>query len=171
MYIEEKLLPNIIMPLVNERNVQRWCDKHHVFIRVDSDLSTYWAGFARMWGELNGLSYLEASSFSYMVSKFITGMGVSCGSEMYFREEDIEMRILNMYDEIKGETDDDEELGRKLFMSIYELYLNDSEKYTFKTNALNFRLSQTDFDRFMNVPGVKKSDKLRFLLDKYYKKE
>ena len=171
MYIESKLLPNIIMPLVNERNVQRWCDKHHVFIRVDSDLSTYWAGFARMWGELHGLSYLEASSFSYMVSMVMTGMGVSCGSDMYFREEDIEQKVLNMYDELNKRDIDDEALGVAMFMGIYELYLHDSEKYTFKTNALNFRLSQTDFDRFMNVPGIKKSDKLRFLLDKYYQKE
>ena len=78
---------------------------------------------------------------------------------------------MNMYDKLKEEIDDDEALGVAMFMGIYELYLHDSEKYSFKTNALNFRLSQTDFDRFMNVPGTKKSDKLRFLLDKYYQKE
>ena len=171
MYIEEKLLPNIIMPLVYERNVQRWCDKHHVFIRVDSDLSTYWAGFARMWGELNGLSDIEASSFSYMISLVMTGMGVSCGSDMYFREENIEQKILSIYDEVKEQTDNDEALGIAMFKNIYELYLYDSEKYSFKTNALNFRLSQTEYDKFMNIPGMRKSDKLRFLLDKYYQKE
>ncbi|MBP5422978.1 MAG: hypothetical protein J6Y78_11110 [Paludibacteraceae bacterium] len=171
MYIEEKLLPNIIMPLVTERTVQKWCDKHHVFIRVDSDLSTYWAGFSNMYAQLKGLSYIEAGSFSYMVSMFMTGMGVSCGTDMYFREEDIELKILRIYDELKENYDDDEILGKELFDKIFQLYKYDIEKYTLKTNSLNFRLSQIDYDRFMNVMGKTKSDKLRSLLDFYYGKE
>ena len=171
MFIEEKLLPNIIKPSVTERSVQSWCDKHSVFIRVNSDWSTYWAGFANMYGQMNGLSFIESGSFSYMVSMFMTGMGVSCGTDMYFREEDIEYRILKIYDDLRETTDDEEELAKKLFYEIFDLYKNHIEKYSLKTNSLNFRISQSDYDRFMDVDGKTKIDKLRLLLRIYYEKE
>ena len=171
MYFKGRYKPQIINPLVTEKTIQRWCNTHNVFIDVTADDSTLWAGFSNMYGQMHGLSVIEAGSFSYMISMAMTGMGVSCGTDMYFREEDIEYRILKLYDELTEECSDEEELAKKLFYEILDIYRWDIEKYTLKTNALNFRLSQSDFDRFMDVPGSKKSEKLRFLLKKYYNKE
>lgn len=169
MFFEKDILPNIVTHTTSERTVQNWCDKNGVYINVKSDLSTYWAGFANMYGQLHGLSHIEAGSFSYMVSMFMTGMGVSCGTDLYFREDDIENRILKICDEI-NEIYDEDKKALKLFYRIFDLYRYEIEKYSFKTNSLNFRLSQSDFDKFMNVDGQTKSDKLRNLLDMYYNK-
>lgn len=159
----------MINPLTNEKTIQRWCDTHNVFIKVTADDSTLWAGFANMYGQMHGLTVVEAGSFSYMVSLFMTGMGVSCGTDMYFREDDIEYHILGILDELRDEVDDEEELAKKLFYEIEELYKWDIEKYSLKTNSLNFRLSLSDYGRFMEVDGDTKVDKLRALLDNYYK--
>lgn len=167
MYFSEKYKPWVINPLTSEKTIQRWCDTHNIFIDVSADDSTLWAGFANMYGQGHGMSPLESASFSYMVSMAMTGMGVSCGTEMYFREKDIEYRILKIEEELGNECDDEEELVKMLFYEIAELYTWDIEKYALKTNALNFRLSQTDYDRFMDVEGDTKVDKLRALLKKY----
>ena len=106
-----------------------------------------------------------------MVSIFLTGMGVSCGTDMYFREDDIEYHLLGVYDDLKSEIDDEEELAKKMFFEIFNLYKNKIEKYSFKTNHLTFRLSQSDYDRFMNVKGKDKVSKLRTLMRNYYKND
>ena len=168
VFFKEKYEPNIINHLTNERIIQQWCDAHSIFLKVNADNSTLWAGFSNMYGQTNGLSYIEAGSFSYMVSMFLTGMGVSCGTEMYFREEDIEYRILKIFDVLKNEESDEEELAKKLFFAIFDLYKNEIEKYSFKTNHLTFRLSQSDYDKFMLVEGESKVDKLRVLMRKYF---
>lgn len=167
MYFKNKYKPQIINPLVTEKTIQRWCDTHNIFLDVNADDSTLWAGFANMYGQMHGLTVVEASSFSYIISMAMTGMGVSCGTDMYFREEDIEYYVLRVYDELTVECKDEEELAKKLFYEILDLYRWDIEKYTLKTNSLNFRLSQSDYDKFMDVEGKTKVDKLRNLLRKY----
>lgn len=168
IFFKKEYTPNIIMDSVNEKIVQRWCDSHNVMINVDSDLSTYWTGFSNMYGQLNGLSYIEAGSFGYMVSTFLTGRGVSCGTDLYFREEDIEYHLLGVLDQLRKEFDDEEEIAKELFSAIFDLYRNDVEKYSFKIHHLTFRLSQSDYDRFMCVDGKDKVSKLRTLVRVYY---
>lgn len=129
VYFEEKHKPWIINPLSDEKTIQRWCDAHNVLIDVSADDSTLWAGFANMYGHMHNLTEVEAGSFSYMVSRFMTGVGVSCGTEKYFREDDIEQHIIGIYDELKNECDDEEELAKKLFYEIAELYIWDIEEY------------------------------------------
>lgn len=167
MFFERQYEPYIIQPTTNVRIVQRWCDTHNVFINVDSNPSTFWAGFANMYGHLNGLSYIESGSFSSMISLFMTGMCVSCGTDVYFREADIEYHIIKVLDDLREELDDEEEIAKRLFFSIFDLYKNDIEKYSFKVNHLTFRLSQSDYDRFMSVKGKTKVDKLRTLMKNY----
>ena len=167
MYFRQKYKPWVINPLTSERIIQRWCDTHNIILDVTADDSTLWAGFANMYGQMHGLTPIESASFSFMVSMFITGMGVSCGTDMYFREDDIEYHILGIYDELKEEYKDEEDIVKSLFYEIAELYIWDIEKYSLKTNSLNFRLSQSDYDKFMDVEGNSKVDKLRTLLKKY----
>ena len=166
MYFREKYEPNIINPLTNERIVQDWCNKYHAFIRIN-DLSSYWAGFSNMYGQLNGLSVIEAGSFSYMISLAMTGLGVSCSTDMYFREDNIEYRMLKIYDDLKEEFDDEEDVAKELFFAMFELYLYDIEDYTYKTNSLSFRLSQSMYDKFMDVDGETKTEKLGNLLRRW----
>lgn len=170
IFFKKQYEPNIINPMANIITIQRWCDNHNIHLNVGADISTFWAGFANWYGQTNGLSFVEAGSFSYMVSIFMTGMGVSCGTEMYFREDNIEYRLIDTFEKMKEEFDDEEELAIKFFFVIFDLYDSEIEKYSFKTNHLTFRLSQTDYDNFMGVDGKTKVDKLRTLLKKYYGK-
>lgn len=167
MIFKKMYKPNIIQDIEVD-TIQNWCDTHNVFIKVDSDDSTLWAGFSNMYGQMHGLTYIEAGSFSYIVSMFMTGMGVSCGTDMYFREEDIEWDILRIIDTLKKNECDEEELAKDLFFEIFKLYKFNIEKYSFKTQSLIFRLSQSDYDKFMGVDGESKVDKLRRLLKRYY---
>lgn len=169
VFFEEQQEPYIINHLTSVKTIQRWCDTHSIFLNVGADNSTFWAGFSNWYGQTNGLSYIEAGSFSYMVSMFMTGMGVSCGTEIYFREDDIEYHLLGVLESLKSEGNDEEDIARKMFFAIFDLYKNDIEKYSFKVNHLTFRLSQSDYDRFMGVEGKDKVSKLRTLMRNYYK--
>ena len=129
VYFEEKHNPYIVSPLADEKRIQKWCDTHNVFIDVSADDSALWAGFAYMYGDMHNLTEVETGSFGYMVSKFMTGVGVSCGTDIHFREDDIEQHIIGIYDELKEECNDEEELAKKLFYEIAELYIWDIEEY------------------------------------------
>lgn len=171
IFFKENYKPYIVNPYTTKKDVQRWCDKYNVVINISSDDSTFWAGFSNMYGLINGLTPIEARSFSYMVSMFMTGIGVNCGTDIYFREDSIEYDILGIFDNLKKNISDEEELAKQLFFKIFDLYENDIEKYSFKTQSLVFRLSQSDYDKFMDVDGESKVDKLRNLLKDYSKKK
>lgn len=168
IYFEKELKPTIINENITEPNIQRWCDENGVYIKI-IDNPTFWAGFANFYGNHHGLSVVESGSFAYIISLCFGGMGVSCETDRYFRESDIEYKVLEMYDELKDEIGDEEELAINLFYRIFKLYRDDIEKYSFKIHPLNFRLSETDYSRFMEVEGNTKADKLRTLLKLYYK--
>lgn len=168
IYFEKELKPTIINRNINEKKIQKWCDENGVYLKI-TDNSTYWAGFANFYGKHHGLSVIESGSFAYIVSLYFGGMGVSCETDAYFRESDIDYRILGVYSELKNEITDEEELAINLFYKIFDLYKNDIEQFSFKIHPLNFRLSESDYSRFMGVDGDTKADKLRTLLAKYYK--
>ena len=165
-YFKKEYEPSIIKH-TNKRIVQEWCDKHNVPIKIDN-LSTFWYGFCVMYGQLNGLTYIESNSFGYMVSMFITGDCVNLGTDVYFREGDIEWNLIGIYDELKKDNSDEEELVKEFFYYTIKLYLTDIEKYTYKIHHLTFRLSQSDYDKFMDVDGKDKVSKLRTLIKYYY---
>ena len=167
MFFKEEFDPTIINEHVTRESMQNWCDNHNIFIHI-YDTPTFWAGFANFYGQNHGLTFVEASSFAHMVSLFIGGMGISCGTEAYFREENIEMAILEKLNDLRNKENDEMKIATMLFDDIFKIYRDDIEKYSFKIHMLSFRLSQSDFDKFNAVEGDSKISKLRELLDNYF---
>lgn len=132
------------------------------------DCPTLWAAFANKYGREHGLKDHTAASFSYMVSMFIAGMGVSAGTEFYFKEEEIEFKIFDRYNKL-DETVAEEENIKILFFFIFDIYVNEIEKYEKKIKRIDFRVSQSEYEDFMEVEGGSKVDKLRTLLNNYHK--
>ena len=50
---------------------------------------------------------------------------------------------------------------------MFEIYANEIKEYEYKNKKLNFRLSQRQYNRFMNVKGENKAEKLENLINLY----
>lgn len=168
-FFKNEYEPTIINENITKGNLQKWCDTNGVDIKIHGN-STYWAGFSMFYALHRNMSYIEASSFAYMVSMFMTGTGVSDGTEAYFREANIEFALIGKLEELKMNINDEEKVAVKFFEEIYRLYKDDIEKYTYKIHMLSFRLSQSDFDMFNSVNGRSKVEKLRVLMNHYFER-
>lgn len=146
----------------NQENIEKWLKENNVYLNI-VDNPTLWAAFANKYGREHGLSEIEAASFSYMVSMFLGGMGVSASTEEYYNEEKIEFEIVDIINNLEGT---EEERAKELFFKILEIYQNNISRYERKVVSLSFRLTQSEYDRFMEIPGDSKSEKMHNLLFK-----
>lgn len=146
----------------NQENIEKWLKENNVYLNI-VDNPTLWAAFANKYGREHGLSEIESASFSYMVSMFLGGMGVSASTEEYYNEEKIEFEIVDIINNLEGT---EEERAKELFFKILEIYQNNISRYERKVVSLSFRLTQSEYDRFMEIPGDSKSEKMHNLLFK-----
>ena len=155
----------IIDDSITVKELQEFLRTHNIYLDI-VDNSTEWAAFSQYYAHKHGLGDIAAASFSYMVSLFMTGMGVSASTEAYFREETIEGLVLDEFNSLKDLSDEDKAV--KLFEFIFELYSKDISKYEYKVERLAFRLGIDTYNQFLNVEGESKADKLNTLLRVYY---
>ena len=160
----QKYTYKIIDDTITTEELENHLKENNVYLDI-VDNSTEWAAFSQYYGRSNGLNDVVTASFSYMVSLFMTGMGISASTEMYFREEQIEHEILDEYNNIFDH--ENEWDVKRLFNFIFQLY-KDIHKYEYKTEKLDFRLGINEYTEFMNIPAKSKADKLRILLNHYY---
>lgn len=136
----------------------------------DEDISSKWNAYAQWFGSMNGLTWSEQLSFGYIVSSLFGGVGQSCSTEMYYREEQITHKIVEEFNRLKDLNQSDEEIMKELFNFTFRLYSEDIEDYTFKTEKMNMKLSLSMMEHFLEIDGETKTDKFRNLV-KNYKKE
>ena len=151
---------------IPDETLQKFLNKKEIGFRVPDSESNRWTAYAIYVGmEKLALSQFEACSFGYMVSTFYGGMGLSCGTDTWFREEEIELKILDKYNDLlSDETLNDHERKKNLFKFICDLYKNHIDKYAYKTETLSFRTSISTKWRFDDVEGNSFNDKLVNLL-------
>jgi hypothetical protein len=125
-----------------------------------------WCAFAQYFGLNHGFDVVKAPSFSYIVSLFMTGMGISASTEMYFKEEQLEYDLLDALNEIKSEDIAEEEMVKKMFKHIFEIYENDISKYEYSTERLSLRLTPSEMQKFKSIEGKDNKEKFKKLLDK-----
>lgn len=167
MFFEEKFTYKIIEDVPAE-TLQEFCNENDINMQLGIMDNMDWAIFSQYYGSNNGLNFIESVSFAYMVSMFMTGLGVSASTEMYLKEEEIEYNILDALNDIKVQFDDELEQARALFDYIFILYNEKISPYWRKTERMNLRVSIKQLEDFNSVPGNSKSDKLQTLLDNYY---
>lgn len=129
------------------------------------DNSTRWCAFAQYYGLKNGFDLIKSTSFSYIVSLFMAGMGVSAGTEMYFKEEQLELDLIDSLNLIKSESSEEEEQVQNMFFKIFKLYSEDIAKYEYATQSLSLKLTPSEMEKFQSVEGEGNKNKFKYLLN------
>lgn len=147
---------------VSVSELEKFLTENHIYLNIDG-AAERWAAFSNYYGRKHGLNELEAASFSSLISTFMGGMGVSAGTDAYFNEEAIENKVIDLYNQLP-ETADEISRKRMLFRQVFDLYKNDIEKYELKNRRIEVRVSEREYQKFLDLPGETKSDKFRNLL-------
>ena len=147
---------------VSVEELEKFLTENHIYLNLDG-AAERWAAFSNYYGRKHGLNELEAASFSSIISTFMAEMGVSAGTEAYFNEEAIENKVIDLYNQLPEDAD---EISRKklLFRQVFDLYKNDIAKYELKNRRIEVRVSEREYQKFLELPGETKSDKFRNLL-------
>ena len=147
---------------ISVEELEEFLTENHIYLNLDG-CAERWAAFSNYYGRKHGLNEIEAASFSSIISTFMAGMGVSAGTDAYFNEEAIENKVIDLYNQLP-ETADEISRKRMLFRQVFDLYKNDIEKYELKNRRIEVRVSEREYQKFLDLPGETKSDKFRNLL-------
>ena len=128
------------------------------------DNPTEWCAFAHYYGLKNGFNSIHCASFAYMISLFMTGMGISAGSDMYIKESTLEMDLVDKYQEIMSADGSEKSKVKRMFNYIFELYKNDIHMYEYCTDRINFKVTPTEKQMFLDVAGNTGREKLMWLM-------
>lgn len=147
---------------VSVEELEKFLTENHIYLNLDG-AAERWAAFSNYYGRKHGLNPFESASFSSIISTFMEGMGVSAGTEAYFNEEAIENKVIDLYNQLPKDAD---EISRKrmLFSQVFDLYKNDIAKYELKNRRIEVRVSEREYQKFLDLPGETKSDKFRNLI-------
>lgn len=151
-----------IIEEVSVSELEKFLTENHIYLNLNG-CAERWAAFSNYYGRKHGLNPFESASFSSIISTFMAGMGVSAGTEAYFNEEAIENKVIDLYNQLP-ETADEISRKRMLFRQVFDLYKNDIEKYELKNRRIEVRVSEREYQKFLDLPGETKSDKFRNLL-------
>ena len=135
------------------------------------DVASHWNAYAQRYGAEHGLTYSEQLSFGYMCSSIFGGMGYSCSTEVYYKEEEIFYVCIDALNRLKEGIEEESEIMRELFDYIFLLYHEKIEDYSFKTEKLNLKVSLSMMERYEKIPGETKSEKFRCLMQEYFHRE
>lgn len=149
---------------ISVEELKEFLTENHIYLDL-MGTAERWTAFSNYYGRKHGLNPLESASFSSIISTFMEGIGVSAGTDAYFNEEAIENKVIDLYNQLPEDVD---EISRKklLFRQVFDLYKNDIEKYELKNRRIEVRVSEREYQKFLDLPGETKSDKFRNLLNK-----
>ena len=133
----------------------------------NEDKASQWNAYAQKYGYDHGLTHSEQLSFGYMISSIFGGMGYSCSTEMYYKEEEIFSESIEALNRLMESDLNESEVMKELFDYIFTLYHEKIEDYCFKTEKLNLKISLSMMERMEKVPGETKSEKFRYLMYSY----
>ena len=165
MFWEKEYAPTIIGCELTDKELQEFLNENGIVFEI-VDNSTRWCAFAQCYAHKHGFDIVKATSFSYMISLFMTGMGISASTEMYFKEEQLEYDLLDYLNQIKSEIPDEEEQVKKMFNHIFETYDKHISNYEYATERLSFKLTPSEMEKFQSIEGKTNKEKFKKLLDK-----
>lgn len=135
------------------------------------DVASQWNAYAQKYGDDHGLTQSEQLSFGYMISSIFGGIGYSCSTEMYYKEEEIFDEALEALNRLRESGLSEAEVMKELFDYLFLIYHEKIEDYAFKTEKLNLKVSLSMMERMEKVPGETKSEKFRNLMHSYLHQE
>lgn len=154
-----------IIENVSVEELEEFLTENHIYLNLDG-CAERWAAFSNYYGRKHGLNPFESASFSSIISTFMAGgMGVSAGTDAYFNEEAIENKAIEYYNGVQALHKYSEvEKKKLLFKLIFSIYCENIEKYELKNRRIEVRVSEREYQKFLDLPGETKSDKFRNLL-------
>lgn len=154
----------IIDDAMSEEDLKEFLNENGIGLQI-VDNSTRWCAFAQCYAQKHGFDIIKATSFSYMVSMFMTGIGISASTEMYFKEEQLEYDLIDYWNKIKSEISDEETQVRTMFNRIFEVYKEHISDYEYATERLSLRLTPSEMEKFKSVDGKDNKEKFKTLLN------
>ena len=154
----------IIDDTVSEKELQEFLRKNYIHMDI-VDNSTAWAAFAQYYGRKNGFNPIHSSSFAYIVSMFLGGMGISDGTDAYIKEETVEKDLLNTYNEINKQDITEEKKVLKMFDAIVDLYTNRIHLFEYCSEWITFKATPTERELFRKLPGNTAREKFHYLMN------
>lgn len=165
MFWEKEYEPAIVGCKLNDEELQKFLKENDIGLQI-VDNSTRWCAYAQYYAHKEGFDMIHATSFAYMVSLFMTGMGISASTEMYIKEETLELDLIDKLNEIKSTEASEEEQVKKMFNTIFEVYSNSISDYEYSSERLSFKLTPTEMKQFQSIPGENNKEKFKNLLKK-----
>ena len=162
-FFNEEIQPSVVGCRIYDEELQRFLTEQGISMQI-VDNSTRWAAYGQYYGHKKGWDVIRSTSFSYMVSLFFAGMGVSASTEMYIKEETMEYDIIDFLNSLREEGMTEEEQITKLFKHIVEVYDNNIDKYEYATERLSLKLTPSQMARFQSVEGDTIKEKFLYLL-------
>ena len=165
MFWEKEYKPNILGYEVNDEELQQFLKENDIVLQI-VDNSTRWCAFAQCYAHKHGFDIIKSTSFSYMVSLFMTGMGISASTEVYFKEEKLEYDLIEYMNKLKSAFPDDEkEQITCMFLKIFKIYDEDISDYEYATERLSFKLTPSEMEKFQSIDGTNNKEKFKTLLN------
>lgn len=165
MFWEKKYQPELVGCKLNDEELQRFLYENDIGLQI-VDNSTRWCAYAQYYGKNHGFDMVHATSFAYMISLFMTGMGISASTEMYIKEETLELDLVDKLNEIKSKPVSEEEQVKLMFNTIFDVYSNHISDYEYAKERLSFKLTPTEMKKFQTIPGENNKEKFKNLLNK-----
>lgn len=162
--ILKEVSPYIVGCELSDRELQEFLDENKIGLQI-VDNPTRWAAFAQYYAHQYDFDVIKATSFSYMISLFMTGMGISASTEMYFKEEQMEYDLIDYLNKIKSEIVDETEQVKNMFNHIFEVYSEHISNYEYATERLSFKLTPSEMEKFQSIEGRTNTDKFKNLLN------
>ena len=164
MFWEREYPPTLVGCNLNDDELQQFINENDIGLQI-VDNSTRWCAFAHYYAHKKGLDIVKSTSFSYMVSLFMTGMGISASTEMYFKEEKMEYDLIDELNTIKSEDAPEEEQVKKMFNLIFNIYSHHISDYEYATERLSFKLTPSEMEKFNSIEGKNNKEKFKKLLE------
>ena len=154
----------IIDDTVSEKELQEFLRKNYICLDI-VDNSTAWPAFAQYYGRKNGFNPIHSSSFAYIVSMFLGGIGINAGTDAYIKEETVEKELLNTYNEINKQDTAEEMKVLKMFDAIVDLYTNRIHLFEYCSEWISFKVTPTERELFRKIPGKTAREKFHHLMN------
>lgn len=158
---------DIIDDTLTVEELKDWCRENGVDIQFHTPAER-WCAFTQYYCREAGLDIFSSASMGYIVSSLFAGLGVSCSTEIYFREEEISFDSIDYLNTLREKYDDEETIAKQLFSYIFDLYQYNIHKYEYKDNKMCFRLGVSTMARFNDVVGDTKTEKFYNLIQHYH---
>lgn len=164
IFFKEEIQPSRVGCELTDEELQQFLTEEGISMQI-VDNSTRWAAYGQYYGHSMGWDVVRSTSFSYMVSLFFAGMGVSASTEMFLKEETMEHDIITLLNKIReGDSLPEDQEVALLFKHIVDIYENHIAKYEYATERVSLRLTPSQMAKFQAIDGETNTEKFKNLL-------